>query len=195
LNLAIETSRTAILSLLGAVEVERGVRDLLSRELQKSGEFLGPDDRGTIGGRVESTELTKEQQRNDWKLNALTAFLDALRLQPYAAVRYATRLLNAIALPEEVLSVNPSKNTVTFRARLYTASDLTCCFVELLIKANGQLVSSTAVGKELKARGLGSNTQVRTDRLKDKLPDGLKAAIKTDRRGSRLDVDKLLSNM
>jgi hypothetical protein len=195
LNQALDRARQVILGLLDSVEIEKEMRELLSRELQKSLPFLEPDDRGTIGGFVDSTGLTKEKQRNDWKLNALAAFLDALRRQPYVAVRYATRLLSRVAIPPELLSVDPSENTLTFQRKIYTVSDLTCCFVELLISANGQLVSSSEVGEKLKARGLESAGQVRPDRLKGKLPAGLAAAIKTDKRGSRLLVDQLLSHV
>lgn len=170
LNQAVDRARPVILGLLDSVEVEKEVRELLSRELQKPSPFLEADDRGTIGGSTDPTGLTKEKQRNDWKLNALAAFLDALRRNPYAAVRCAFRLLRAVAIPEDLLSVNSAKNTVIFRGKPYAVSDLTCCFVEMLITAAGHLVSSTEVRDVLKARGLWGNGQIRPDRLKDKLP-------------------------
>lgn len=195
LNRAVARAGPVILGVLDRVEIEGEVRELLARELKKPTPFLEEDDRGTVGGIVEPTGLTKEQQRNDWKLNALARFLDALRRRPYAAVSYAFRLLRAVAIPDDLLSIDLAKNTVTFRGKPYKVSDPTCHFIAMLLAAGGQIVSTGDVKKELQARGLWEDGQLRSDRLKKGLPPELLSAIVTGRRGSRLDVDLLLSHV
>jgi hypothetical protein len=189
INKAVGETRHLMLALLPQVEFERRLRELLARELSKSDEFLDEDDRGTIQGRVEPSGPTSEKMRNDTKLHALGVFLDALGRQPFAAVRCAVALLSQVAVPPDVLSVDARACVVTFRSMQYRVPDLTAHFVGLLLEADGGLVSTADV-----ARAAGVAGQVRADRLKEKLPDALVAAIKTTQKGSWLDKDRLLSH-
>ena len=187
-NKAVRSARHLLLELLPRVEFERRLRELLDRELQKSDPFLEDDDRGTIQGMIEPSGPSHQKMRNDSKLHALGVFLDALRRQPFAAVRCAVRLLSNVTIPSSLLSVDVIKCEVTFRSTAYSVSDHTAHFIRLLIAAQGGIVSSGDLKKALKV-----STQIRTDRLKEGLPKPLGAAIVTDKRGSRLDVDLLMS--
>ena len=188
LNWLVEAARPAILSLLESVDLERATRERLRREVRKEEPFLEDDDRGTIGGLIEPTGMTKEKERNNTRLDALAAFLYALRRQPYAAVRYAVRELDKVAIPPEVLSADVTNSTVTFRSTAYPVSEEACHFIRLLVSARGGTVTSTDVSRSIPEAGT-----VRTDRLRLKLPKALKEAIETTPQGSKLLLDRLLS--
>ncbi|QJW94601.1 hypothetical protein FTUN_2123 [Frigoriglobus tundricola] len=187
-NEAVGSARHLLLELLPRVEFERRLRELLDRELRKSDPFLEEDDRGTIQGMVEPSGPSRQKMRNDSKLHALGVFLDALRRQPFAAVRCAVRLLSNVAIPSNLLSVDVMEFVVTFRSQPHRVSEPAAHFVRLLLAAQGGIVSTGELKKALKVSG-----QIVPKRLKDKLPIALVAAIVTDQRGSRLDVDQLMS--
>lgn len=193
LNHTVDRAKRAILGLLGSVGIDANVQSLLARELGRPEPFFEEDDRGTVDGFIEPTGPAKEKQRNDWRLNALASFLDALRRQPYAAVRYAVRLLKSVAIPSDLLSVDLAARTVTFRGTAYPVSVQTCHFVGMLIEADGRIVSTPDVGKKLRELGLGGHSQIRLERLLKQLPEALQASIDNDNKGSWLLVDKLLS--
>jgi hypothetical protein len=194
INRTVQSARLAILGLLPQVDIERSTRDLLTRALATTTPFLEADDRGSLAAVLEPTGLTREKQRNDSKLHALAAFLDAIRRQPFAIVRYALGVLRRVAIPPELLSVDPKENTVTFRSTAYPVSDITCHFVQLLIDADGGIVSTGDLKKRLEEQGILFSKTIRSDRLLNKLPKELVDAVITDQRGSRLDVDRLLTH-
>jgi hypothetical protein len=188
INKVVEETRHLMLALLPKVEFEGRLRELLAREVAKPGAFLEEDDRGTIQGWVEPTGPTNEKMRNDTKLHALGVFLDALRRQPFAVVRCAVTLLGKVSVPPDILSVDTVACVVTFRRTQHRVSEPTAHFVQLLLKADGGLVSTKEV-----ARAAGVAGQARPDRLKEKLPEALVEAIVTTKQGSCLDKDRLLS--
>jgi hypothetical protein len=188
INKVVGETRALMLALLPNVEFEGRLRELLAREVAKPGAFLEEDDRGTIQGWVEPTGPTNEKMRNDTKLHALGVFLDALRRQPFAVVRCVVTLLGKVSVPPDILSVDTGACVVTFRRTQYPVSDLTAHFVQLLLKADGGLVSTKEV-----ARAAGVAGQARPDRMKEKLPGALVAAIVTTKQGSCLNKDRLLS--
>ena len=193
-NWIIDAAKPVILGLLDSVDVENGVRKRLARELQKASPYLEPDDRGTIEGHVEPTGMTAEKERNNARLDALSVFLDSVRRQPYAVIRYAVRLLRGVAVPPSLLSTNRRKSTVTYRSTEYKVSDAACHFVGMLLAAEGGFVSTGDLRRDMERQGLETGRTLRAERLKDALPDPLARAIHTDNRGSRLDVDRLLSD-
>jgi hypothetical protein len=189
INWFIEATRPAIVSLLESVDLEKTIRLRLHRELEKGGDFLESDDRGTIAGYIDSTGSTAEKVRNNSKLDSLAAFLHALRRQPYAAIRFALTEMDKLAVPPTLLSADLANSTVRFQSTDYPVSELTCHFIRLLISAHGGLVTSTDVSVAIPGSG-----KVRTDRLKKNLPKRLVKAIETTKNGSRLLLDQLLSH-
>jgi hypothetical protein len=189
LNWLVETTKPTILSLLDYVDIERTTRERLRRELLKKEPFLEIDDRGTIQAYTRPTGMTKEKERNNVRLDALAVFLHSLRKQPFALTQYAIRELNKVTIPVHVLSADKVNSTVTFRSTNYTVSAETCVYIQLLIKSVGGWVTSTDVENAIPGNG-----KVRPDRLKLKLPKLLTDAIETTPAGSRLHIDRLLTN-
>lgn len=193
LNWLVEATGSAILSLLDSVDFERTTRQRLRRELEKGVAFLEPDDRGTVTGAVLPTGMTKEKERNNARLDALAAFLHALRRQPYAAIRYAAGELGKVAVPPDLLSTDLKGCTITFRSSVYKVSEPACHLVHLLLVARGRFVSGGDLKKHLQDKGLWEHGQLRMERFLGHLPDDLRAAIVSSRRGRSLNVDQLMS--
>lgn len=187
LNELVNAARPAILALLNKVDIDQVVRTRLARELTKPTEFLEEDDRGTIGALIEPTGATPEKERNNSKLDALGSFLHALRRESYAVVRYALQILSEVAIPPELLSINLEKCEVTFRSNVYSVPEDTSTWLQMMLSANGGYVTTSEVAKKL------GKAQIRSDRLVANLPEQLKNAILTDKRGSRLIMNLLLS--
>jgi hypothetical protein len=191
----IEEAKGVILDLLDGLQLEKKIYTRLKRELGKRSPFFEEDDRGSLGALFESTGMTIQKERNNSKLDALAIFLDALRQKPYVVARYAYRLLRGVSIPPDVLGVDVQKQMVTYLGVQYPISELAAQWLSLLITADGQIVSTGDLKSEMKRQRLDTQGQIRPDRLIAKLPEGLCQAILTDTRGSRLDLDRLLSEV
>jgi hypothetical protein len=203
--------------LLSAMSFDPVVKDRLLRELNRGGPFLEPDDRGSIEGfirrrkvitdrlkrtksRERATEyahhkldMTPDKVRNTGRLEALAVFLDRLRDNPFVLLRQVAAVVGELSVPPDVLSVNPRDDKVIFRGTAYTVDSDACRFVKLLLEANGELVSTGDLKKELSAP---DNKQIVPSRLIAELPEELQKAIESvPRKGTRLDIDRLMSQL
>ena len=186
-NQFVELAKPMILSLLEQIEIESGMKDRLVRELRRKSHYLEHDDRGTIEGFIDPPKPTKEQLRNDDKLEALAVFLAAVGKRPEVVLRAAERILREARVALDKWEFDVPRGILRQGGVETTGlSPEAVLFMKMVVEADTEYVSFTLLPARAKQDGV-TISKTKWQQVKKQIPEHILEKLETRRGdGTRL---------